>query len=118
MPARVLIVDDDGAFRTKVGALLAERGHSVAGEAGSLAEARKAIAALRPSALVLDVNLPDGNGLDLARELCANGAGLRILLTSSDAGSAPRSAVQSSGAVGFVAKTDLAVTDLGNYLDG
>jgi DNA-binding NarL/FixJ family response regulator len=117
MAARVLIIDDDAAFRAKVGVLLASRGHLVAGEAGSVAEAREAVADLRPNAVLLDVNLPDGNGLDLARELSANGAGLRILITSSDASAAPPSAVRSSGATGFVSKTDLAITDLARYLD-
>jgi DNA-binding NarL/FixJ family response regulator len=117
MPARVLIIDDDAAFRATVGVLLARRGLLVVGEAGSLAEARAAVAAIRPNAVLLDVNLPDGNGIDLARELCANGAGLRVLLTSSDASVAPPSEIRSSGAAGFVSKTDLATTDLARYLE-
>jgi DNA-binding NarL/FixJ family response regulator len=107
VPVRVLIVDDDPRFRAIAADALAARGYDVAGEAGTIAAAREAVAALRPDAVLCDVNLPDGNGLALAGELRP----LRVLLTSSDADAAPRRLLARAKA-GFVAKPDFLVTDL------
>jgi DNA-binding NarL/FixJ family response regulator len=97
MPIRVLIVDDDSAFRRTIAAVLTARGYEIAGEASSLAEARLAIQRLNPDAVLLDVNLPDGNGISLAADLPPTGdAAPRIVLTSSDTRAAP--ARLSSGA--------------------
>ena len=116
MRIRVLIVDDDPVFRDRITTVLRQRGYEVAGTAASVAEARAAITDLEPDALLLDVNLPDGDGIDLASEILAAGRTLRILLTSTDAGAAPGRLVRRSGAVGFVPKIELAVTELGPLL--
>ena len=116
MPVRVLIVDDDPSFRQRGATVLAERGYQVVGEAETLEQARAAIARARPNALLLDVNLPDGDGIAFARELASADGGLRLLLTSSDAGAVPPRLLDRSGAAGFVAKVDLAAADLAPYL--
>ncbi len=113
MRARVLIVDDDTGFRRLIGGVLTDRGYEIVGEAGTLADARTAIAALAPDALLLDVNLPDGNGLKFATEL---DSGLRVLLTSTDPEAAPARLLAASGAQGFVIKTDLLDADLETLL--
>jgi DNA-binding NarL/FixJ family response regulator len=64
--------------------------------------------------MLLDVNLPDGNGL--AFLAAQQDACPRVLLTSTDPDAASAHAVQRSGAAGFVAKTELLVTDLTRYL--
>jgi DNA-binding NarL/FixJ family response regulator len=110
MPVRLLIVDDDTAFRTAIAAALHDRGYEIAGQAGTVAEARVAIAHLRPDAVLLDVNLPDGNGISLAAELAPSG--LRIVLTSSDSAAPPTRLLGRSGAAAFIPKTDLLVADL------
>jgi DNA-binding response OmpR family regulator len=115
MPLRLLIVDDDATFRRTIGAVLSGRGYLVVGEAGSVRDARAAIAGVAPDALVLDVNLPDGNGLAFATELRAAAGSPRVLLTSSDASFAPPRLLARSGA-SFVAKADLLVTDLSSLL--
>jgi DNA-binding NarL/FixJ family response regulator len=116
MPVRVLIVDDDKSFRDAIGRVLAGRGYDVVGEAGTLAQARATITEVRPDAVLLDVNLPDGNGVAFAEELSASGHGPRIVLTSSDSAAASPRRVERSGAAAFVAKTDLIVTDLTRHL--
>lgn len=114
---KVLIVDDDPSFRTAALGLLAARGYQVVGEAGCGAQALVLACAICPDAVLLDVNLPDGDGLAVAARLTAAG-GPRVLLTSSDSRAAPERLVRSCGAVGFLAKEDLADAALDTYLTG
>jgi DNA-binding NarL/FixJ family response regulator len=107
----VLIVDDDPGFRRIARTLLEARGLCVAGEAADGAQARAACAEQRPTALLLDVNLPDTNGPELARELIAVLPGLRILLTSTDPSVGPV-----DGIADFLPKTELVGADLAHYL--
>jgi response regulator of citrate/malate metabolism len=86
---------------------LVERGYRVVGQAGSVAAARLAIDELRPDAVLLDINLPDGSGITLAEELAHSHPDVRVLLTSSDA--------EAKGTL-CVAKPELAATDLALYL--
>jgi len=116
MATGVLIVDDDSRFRLSARELLTGRGYEIFGEAGSAREARAAMASRWPDAVLLDVNLPDADGVDLAAELRGSHPGVRVLLTSSDPGAVPRRLVERSGARGFVAKTQLALADLAGYL--
>ena len=100
----VLIVDDHAGFRTRARRLLEAEGWRVVGEAGGAAEALKAADELQPDVVLLDIHLPDGNGLSVAGELCDERA---VILTSShDAGDfADR--LPASGARGFVPKGEL-----------
>jgi len=117
MPIRVLIVDDDPAFRATIAAVLTGRDYEIAGEAGSLTEARLAIAELNPDAVLLDVNLPDGNGLSFVADLPrTGGAPPRFLLTSTDTHAAPRRLLSRAGGAGFIPKADLIAADLTPYL--
>jgi two-component system phosphate regulon response regulator OmpR len=74
----VLVVDDDTAICRMLTAALEDGGRHRVTCAESLAEARARIAADPPDTVVLDVILPDGSGLDLARELAR--AGVPVLL--------------------------------------
>jgi DNA-binding NtrC family response regulator len=65
---RVLLVDDDNDSLEAARDILVAEGHSVV-TAGSLAGARDQLAAGAPDVLLLDLMLPDGNGLDLFDEL-------------------------------------------------
>lgn len=65
---RVLLLEDEDAIRSALARGLRQHGHQVEA-AASLAEARAAAQRLHPEALVSDLKLPDGNGLDLASEL-------------------------------------------------
>jgi signal transduction histidine kinase/DNA-binding response OmpR family regulator len=67
---RVLVVDDDPAIRAICAEVLAGHGYEVV-EAGSCEEARRAVLAHRPRALLVDVQLPDGEGFDLLETLAA-----------------------------------------------
>ena len=68
MTPRLLLVDDDSRLASMVGDYLGRAGFEVE-TAGSLASGRDLLAANNYDALVLDLMLPDGDGLDLCREV-------------------------------------------------
>jgi DNA-binding NarL/FixJ family response regulator len=107
VPLNILIVDDDPAFLRTATDALRKAGYEVVGSARCAADAREATRSLAPDAVLLDVNLPDGDGIALASELLGERPSIRILLTSSDSSAAPPRVVARSGAVGFMTKTDL-----------
>ena len=67
-PARILLVDDDRGIQRTVGPLLSSRGFDVE-IAGSGAEALKAISARPPDLVLLDLMLPDIDGVDVCRKI-------------------------------------------------
>jgi DNA-binding NarL/FixJ family response regulator len=80
---RILVVDDHPFFRKGVVAWLEQQpGFQVCGQAGSLAEARHAIAQFAPAVLLLDLHLRDGEGLDLLPELADKHPELRTIVLS------------------------------------
>ena len=115
-PLRVLIIDDHAAFRAAARELLERGGFAVVAEADGAQAGRAAVQAVAPDAVVLDVNLPDGNGIDLCRALTAADPALAVLLVSADAGNGRWAS--DCGAVAFVAKVRLASADLDGLLRG
>jgi DNA-binding NarL/FixJ family response regulator len=112
----VLIVDDDSSFRELAQRLLRASNLEVVGQAGDVAEAMAAAKALAPDAALVDVDLPDGDGITLAQQLTALPSPPRVLLTSIDADAANLDEVRDSGASGFVHKAELPNADLGRLL--
>jgi DNA-binding NarL/FixJ family response regulator len=107
MMMSVLVVDDDPEFRVLARRVISGNGLSVVGEADSVATALAAAKDLRPDVLLVDIGLPDGDGITLARELAALPWHPRIVLTSIDADAATPSEVRGSGAKGFAPKDEL-----------
>ena len=112
----VLIVDDDPSFRALAAQLLRADGFEVAGCAADAKEALDKVRSRRPDAVLLDLNLADLHGLDLATRLVAEEGQQGILLTSSDPHGASDELARECGAVGFLPKTLLAGRDLSRYL--
>ncbi|MDQ1713090.1 MAG: two-component system, NarL family, response regulator DevR [Frankiaceae bacterium] len=80
----VVLVDDHEVVRRGVRDLLSvEPGIDVVGEASTVAEAMARIPALRPDVAVLDVRLPDGNGVALCRDLKSAMPDLNVLMLTS-----------------------------------
>lgn len=104
---RVLVVDDHPSFRCCARALLTAEGFEVVGEAGDGASALALAAQCAPELVLLDVQLPDLDGFEVARRLRAALPGLRVVLVSSRERCQYGSLIESSGAVGFVCKGDL-----------
>ena len=67
MARTVLVIDDSAAFRTTARMLLQARGYEVVGVAARHRERLAAARELRPDCVVIDIRLPDGNGLEAAR---------------------------------------------------
>jgi DNA-binding NarL/FixJ family response regulator len=112
----VLVIDDDPEFRRLAGRLLAAHGLTVVGEADSVAGALGPAARLKPSAILLDVELPDGDGVTLACELSALPWRPRIVLTSIDGEITTTEEVQRAGARAFLNKADLPGAPLARLL--
>jgi DNA-binding NarL/FixJ family response regulator len=118
MAPSVLLIDDDPAFRALARRTLAGTLLSVIGEASTAAEGVTAVRELKPDVILLDVGLPDGDGIELARELSALPWGPRVVLTSVDSDAASADEVLRSGAQGFVPKHDLPGLGLELLQDG
>ena len=116
MTLSVLVVDDDPKFRGLARRLLTAVGLTVVGEADSVSAALAAAAKVEPAAVLLDVELPDGNGISLAHQLAALPWQPRVVLTSVDPDAATEADVVRSGASAFVHKTDLAKAPLAQLL--
>jgi DNA-binding NarL/FixJ family response regulator len=112
----VLVVDDDPEFRDLAGRLLAACGLTVVGEAGTVAVALAAASRLEPLAVLVDVELPDGDGVALARELAALPWRPRVVLTSIDGDITTTEDARRAGAMAFVNKAELPNTPLGQLL--
>src|SRR4051794_9380047 len=84
-PQRVLIIDDHAPFRALACELLERRGFAVVAAADGAQAGLEAAAALAPDAVVLDIRLRDGNGIDVCRTLTEANPALGVLLVSADA---------------------------------
>ena len=102
---RVFLVDDHEVVRRGLIDLLgADPELDVVGEAGSVAEALARIPVLSPDVAVLDVRLPDGNGIELCRDLLSRMPELRcLILTSFTSDEAMLDAIL-AGASGYIVK--------------
>ena len=117
MATTVLIVDDHGSFRASARKLLESEGFDVVGEAGTGGDAVEQAAALAPDLVLLDVQLPDIDGFEVAARVTGGFAKPAVILVSSRDARDFGPLVESSGAVGFVAKADLSGELLRALLD-
>jgi DNA-binding NarL/FixJ family response regulator len=116
MTTTVLIVDDHASFRASARAVLESEGFDVVGEAATGAEALAAIPDTRPEIVLLDVQLPDADGFDLAQRLTSNGSKVNVVLVSSRDYSDFVHLIERSGARGFVPKAELSGPRLATLL--
>ena len=107
MEWRILIVDDHPGFRAWARKLLTSDGFEVVGEAADGASAVRAVEACRPQVVLLDVQLPDVSGFELAARLAGLTDSPAVVLTSALEASDYGRRVQGSAAVGFIAKSEL-----------
>jgi two-component system OmpR family response regulator len=111
----VLVVDDEAAITDLLGTALRYMGFDVR-TVGSGMAALESARDNAPDLVVLDVQLPDMSGFDVASRLHETDPGLEIVLVSSRDRSAYGSMIGTSGARGFITKGDLSASALARLL--
>jgi two-component system response regulator DegU len=101
---KVIIADDHALFRQGLRQLLEAEGYEVAAEAGSGAETLEQVAENQGTVLLLDINMPGGDGLDTARRLAERGDEVRIIILSAREDRDALFSAIAAGARGYVAK--------------
>ncbi|MBI5014325.1 MAG: response regulator transcription factor [Deltaproteobacteria bacterium] len=116
MSCRVLIVEDNGPFRQALVAALRARFPTVTiVEAADLADGKRSVCQCSPDLVLLDIGLPDGNGLDLAKYLQEECPSATVVVCTSYDLAEYREGARRHGAKHFLNKADLdwdAVGDL------
>jgi len=102
MAYRILLVDDEPLLRRAFRALLESAGHEV-GEAGTAAEALAKATAEKPDLVFLDLGLPDGSGLDVARAITAE-QGTRVVALTGRSDQGIAAACRAAGCVAHLIK--------------
>jgi response regulator NasT len=82
---RVLLAEDDDNARKLFTDLLATLGHTVVAAVATGAEAVNAVRDLAPDAVLLDVHMPDGSGIDAAKAIAQEAPGTAVMLFTGDA---------------------------------
>ena len=80
MPSRILVIEDEKDIRELIAINLADVGHDVHTEATGRAGLTAASGPLRPELILLDLNLPDVDGIDVCRQLRSDGCVTPILM--------------------------------------
>jgi two-component system response regulator NreC len=108
----VLLVDDHAMFRAGIRALLEAEGHvEVVGEASSGDEGVDLVRQLKPDVVVMDLSMPDSNGLEATRRIAALELDTKVLVLTVHAEEEYLVPVVEAGASGYLTKTS-ADTDL------
>jgi DNA-binding NarL/FixJ family response regulator len=103
---KILIVDDHEALRAGVRTVLESRGFEVCGEADNGQDALAKALQLRPDLVILDITMPVLDGFTAAREIHKRLPGVGILLLSMHESASMVNVAKSSGARGYVAKSE------------
>ena len=106
---RILIADDHELLRHGVRSLLqSHEGWEVCGEAADGRDAVRKAAQLNPDVVVLDIGMPNLNGLDAARDILHDEPGTMVLILTIDESEQVMREVLNAGARGFLLKSDAA----------
>jgi DNA-binding NarL/FixJ family response regulator len=107
MPTTVLIVDDHPGFRRAARTLLEAEGYQVAGESATGGEALEAAARLDPNVVLLDIGLPDLDGVEVSQRLTSADPTRAVVLTSTRDACECAPLAKTCGARGFIPKSEL-----------
>lgn len=105
--AALLLVDDSAPFLRAAAGLLGREGVDVVGVAHDGAEALARTAELRPEVVLVDIDLGDESGFDLAGRLARPGAPPAVIMVSSHSGADFADLVEAGPAIGFLDKSAL-----------
>lgn len=111
-PLSVVVTDDDGVLRQLI-ALVLDRsaGYRVVGQAADAEECLRAVSALQPDVVLLDIGLPGLNGLDAIGQIKGAAPGALVIVLSAHDRERMADTARARGADGYLEKGDL-VTDL------
>jgi DNA-binding NarL/FixJ family response regulator len=107
MPPTVLIVDDHAGFRRAARTLLEAEGYAVAGESATGNDALADAARLHPNVVLLDIGLPDVDGIEVSARLTREDPSRAVVLTSTRDATECAPLVKTCGARGFIPKSEL-----------
>jgi DNA-binding NarL/FixJ family response regulator len=107
MRPTILIVDDSPSYRHAARALLEAEGFEVVGESTTGGDALADWERLRPDVVLLDIGLPDIDGIAVAERLTARPGGPAVVLVSSRDGTGFEQVFRRCGARGFIPKAEL-----------
>jgi DNA-binding NarL/FixJ family response regulator len=107
MGPSLLIVDDHGDFRTAARELLADDGFDVTGEAADGEQALAFVSAQHPDVVLLDVQLPDMDGFEVARRLAELADAPDVVLTSTRSARSYGARLTGCPVRGFIPKQDV-----------
>ncbi len=118
MQVRCLIVDDNRLFLENATSLLEREGLDVVGVAADSAEAIRLVSELRPDVTLVDIDLGDEDGFELARQL-SNGsaASTEVILISTHSERDLAELISASPALGFIQKTQLSAKTIRELLE-
>lgn len=114
---RILIADDHQLFRSGLRALLESRGFEVVGEAANGREAVQASSRLRPDVVLMDLAMPEMDGLNATRQLAAELPQVKVVMLTASEDDADLFEAIKGGAQGFLPK-NLASEQLFSLLGG
>ena len=105
MPGLVLLVEDDPGTQELVEILLKSEGNGVE-LAGTVAEARQRLTEMTPDLVLMDIGLPDGDGISLTRWIKANATTRSIVVVAltGQVRLEQRVAASDAGCAGFISK--------------
>ena len=112
MALRSLIVDDNAGYLAAARALLEREGVAVVGVASSCAEAVQLAGELRPDVALVDIDLGDESGFDVARRLAGAGGSSQVVLISAYPEGDFAELIAASPAVGFLAKSNVSAESI------
>lgn len=108
----ILVVDDHAGFRASARLLLESQGFSVVGEAGDGASALAEVERLQPAVVLLDVQLPDIDGFEVAERIAAGENAPEVVLVSSRDRQDFGPLIDAAPVLGFLGKSDLSAQSL------
>jgi DNA-binding NarL/FixJ family response regulator len=119
MTLRLFIVDDNAQFLAAARCVLSHEGVDVVGVASTAADAVRCTRLLRPDVILVDVDLGEESGFDLAEKLtgATEGEPQRVILTSAYPEQDLAELIEVSPAVGFLPKTQLSATAILDLLE-
>jgi len=113
MTTRVLLADDHAMMREGLAVLLVGAGMEIVGSVGTGRDAVRAAAAASPDVVVMDISMPEMNGIEATREICARMPAVQVVVLSMHSNREHVYQALNAGATGYVLK-DAASTELVN----